>query len=96
MSHLKVLIGRIPVATAATRIAISVTQGLSSGYFDAWVTHEPRCSGIGPSVTFAINAAPNRSTRNANATNSRHMAPCPFPHSIRVDAVADISSHDRP
>jgi hypothetical protein len=35
MSHLQVQIGRIAVATAATRTAISVTQGLSNGYFDA-------------------------------------------------------------
>ena len=45
------------------------------GYLDAWVTHEPRCSRIGPSLTFAIIAAPNRSAANVNATQSRHMPP---------------------
>ena len=47
-------------------------------YRDAWVTHEPRCSRIGPSLTFAIIAAQSRSTENANATKSRHMPPSLF------------------
>jgi len=41
------------------------------GYRMAWVTHEPRCSRIGPSLTFAIIAAPSRSTKNVNTTKSR-------------------------
>jgi hypothetical protein len=42
-------------------------------YRIAWVTHEPRCSCIGPSLTFAIIAAPNRSTKNVNTTKSRQF-----------------------
>ena len=44
---------------------------IALGYRKAWVTHEPRCSRIGPSLTFAIIAAPNRGTRNVNTTRSR-------------------------
>ena len=42
-------------------------------YRKPWVTHEPRCSRIGPSLTFAIIAAPNRSTKNINTTKSRQF-----------------------
>jgi len=54
-------------------------------YRDARVTHEPRYSCIGPSLTFAIIVAPNRSTKCVNATKSRQlhdMRPSPFPHTI--------------
>ena len=39
---------------------------------DARPTHDPRYSDIGPSLTFAIIAAPSRSTRNVKTTKSRH------------------------
>jgi hypothetical protein len=53
-------------------------RSVIGAYRDAWVTHEPRCSRIGPSLTFAIIAAQSRSTENANATKSRHMPPSLF------------------
>ena len=47
----------------------------SSPYRDAWATQEPRWSRIGPSVTFAMIAAPSRSAANVNATKSSDMPP---------------------
>jgi hypothetical protein len=58
---------------------------------DARLTHDPRYSRIGPSLTFAIIAAPNRSTKNVNTTKSRQlhdMRPSPFPHTIRIDVTS--------
>lgn len=58
---------------------------------DARLTHAPRYSRIGPSLRFAIIAAPNRSTKNVNTTKSRHlhdMRPSPFPHAIRIDVTS--------
>jgi hypothetical protein len=58
---------------------------------DARLTHDPRYSRIGPSLTFAIIAAPNRSTENVNTTKSRQlhdMRPSPFPHIIRIDVTS--------
>ena len=43
-----------------------------AAYLDARVSHEPRYADIGPSLTFAINAAPSKSTE-VNATRFRHM-----------------------
>jgi len=37
---------------------------------DARLTHDPRYSDIGPSLTFAIIAAPSRSTRNVKTIKS--------------------------
>jgi hypothetical protein len=48
------------------------------GYLDVRVSHEPRYWDIGPSPTFAINAAPSRKTEKVNATRFRHM-PVAFP-----------------
>ena len=42
------------------------------------MTHEPRWSFIGPSLKFAIIAAPSKSAANVNATKSRHMPPSLF------------------
>jgi hypothetical protein len=39
---------------------------------DARVTHDPRYSDIGPSLTFAIIAAPRSNIRIVNTTKSRH------------------------
>jgi hypothetical protein len=47
-------------------------------YCDEWVTHEPRWSRIGPSLTFATIAAPSRSAANVNVTKSRDMPPSLF------------------
>ena len=58
---------------------------------DARVTHDPRYSCIGPSLTFAIIAAPNRSTTNVNATKSRHMPPSLI-RIQRLFIIAGISS----
>ena len=44
-----------------------------AAYLDARVSHEPRYADIGPSLTFAINAAPSKSTEKVNATRFRHM-----------------------
>jgi hypothetical protein len=49
----------------------SIDPGPSGAYRDARATHAPRCSRIGPSVTFAMIAAPSRSTETVNATQSR-------------------------
>jgi hypothetical protein len=61
---------------------------------DARVTHDPRYSGMGPSLTFAISAAPSRSTRNMKTTKSRNlgnMRPSRFPHSIGIDVTSSYA-----
>jgi hypothetical protein len=69
----------------------TIRSSIPLGYRNAWVTHEPRCSRIGPSLKFAIIAAPNRSTKNVNSTKSRQfhdMLPSLFPHIIRIDVTS--------
>ena len=76
------------------------TASTAEAYRDACVTHEPRCSRIGPSPTFAIIAAPSRSPKKINPTNSRHMTPSRF--RIRSGSDAPVyncrvsQTHDRP
>src|SRR5438552_16054475 len=48
-----------------------IRKGL--GYRKACLAHEPRYSCNGPSLTFAIIAAPNRNTKNVNTTRSRQF-----------------------
>jgi|GraSoiStandDraft_41_1057321.scaffolds.fasta_scaffold2630394_1 hypothetical protein len=57
------------------RVAVAELIGIAPplGYRNAWVTHEPRCSCIGPSLTFAIIAAPNTSAKNVSTTKSRQF-----------------------
>jgi len=60
-------------------------------YRKARVTHVPRCSASGQSLTFAIIAAPKRSTKNVNITKSRQfqaMLPPLFPRIILTDLTS--------
>jgi hypothetical protein len=69
-----------------------IAEAMPCGYCDAWVTHEPRWSRIGPSLTFATIAAPSRSAANVNATKSRHMPPSLF----RIQRLSISHPHDCP
>ncbi len=74
-----------------SRAPIRVPGGGRCFYRNAWVTHVPRCSASGPSLTFAIIAAPNRNTKNVNITTSRQfqaMLSSPFSRIIRTDPTS--------
>jgi hypothetical protein len=64
---------RLAVCGSTVRGRTDTTSVRGLGYRNAWVTHEPRCSCNGPSLTFAIMAAPNRSTKSVNTTKSRQF-----------------------
>jgi hypothetical protein len=53
-----------------TAAAVAILPRLKDGraYREAWVTHEPRCSRIGPSPRFANIAAPSSSTEKLHVT----------------------------
>ena len=66
--------GNMPTGVEEARSTRDRPVSLDWAYLDAWVTQEPRCSGIGPPDRFAMTAAPRSSTEKVNATRSRHIA----------------------
>jgi hypothetical protein len=64
--------------TTAAAVAILPRLRTEGAYREAWVTHEPRCSRIGPSPRFTNIAAPSSSTEKLHVT-TYHMLRSLFP-----------------